>query len=167
MGVQPTLDSLALRDAKQSLDCVGYWAERAVDRLEFAKEILRRLDQRGWPNKPDIGWSDYDVEVHDQRWSKLQITTLVEEHPGQRRLIRCRLRPGWALRGRVGFFVLCGVELLVCGLLARQHPWLWLLLLTLPAYVWFLRREQRSLQSMIVVFLDELAEEWKLTKVQG
>jgi hypothetical protein len=43
---------------------------------------------------------------------------------------------------------------------------LWLLLLTLPLFAWFLRREQRNLQSMIAVFLDELAKEWHLTKVQ-
>jgi hypothetical protein len=29
---------------------------------------------------------------------------------------------------------------------------------------WLLHREQRSLQSMIVVFLDELARDWRLTK---
>jgi hypothetical protein len=45
-------------------------------------------------------------------------------------------------------------------------PALWLLLLTLPLFAWFLRREQRNLQSMIAVFLDELAKEWHLTKVQ-
>jgi hypothetical protein len=47
----------------------------------------------------------------------------------------------------------------------RLH-WLWLLLLTLPLFVWFIRRQQRNLQSIMVVFLDELAKEWRLTKVQ-
>ena len=58
------------------------------------------------------------------------------------------------------------MELLICGLVGPRLPWLWLLLLTLPLFVWFLRRQQRNLQSMIVVFLDELAKEWRLTKVQ-
>ena len=40
------------------------------------------------------------------------------------------------------------------------------MLLTLPLFAWFLRRQQRNLQSMIVVFLDDLAKEWRLTKVQ-
>ncbi len=44
--------------------------------------------------------------------------------------------------------------------------WLWLLWLTLPLFVWFIRRQQRNLQSMIVVFLDDLAKEWGLTRVQ-
>ena len=44
-------------------------------------------------------------------------------------------------------------------------PWLWLLLLTLPLFALFIRREQRNLQSIIAVLLDELAKEWKLAKV--
>ena len=132
----------------------------------LAADILRRLDQQGWPNKADIGWSDYDVEVYDTRWSKLQLTTVAEEHPQGKQLIRCRLRARWALRAKVAFWSLCGFELLVCGLVGPRLPWLWLLLLTLPLFAWFLRRQQRNLQSMIVVFLDELAKEWHLTKVQ-
>ena len=29
--------------------------------------MIQRLDQQGWPNKPDAGWIDYDVEVNDGR----------------------------------------------------------------------------------------------------
>ena len=165
LAAQPTLDSLALRNSKQSLGSVSYWAEQRVDRLAWAAQILRRLDQQGWPNKPDTGWSDYDVEVHDTRWAKLQLTTVAEEHPRDKQLIRCRLRPRWALRARVGFWLLCGVELLLCGLLGPRLHWLWLMLLTLPAFVWFLRRQQRDLQSRMVVFLDDLAKEWHLNKL--
>ena len=86
------MDSIALRSSRQTLREVSYWAERRLDRLAFAAEILRRLDQQGWPNKCDIGWSDYDVEVYDTRWSKLQLTTVAEEHPLGKQLIRCRLR---------------------------------------------------------------------------
>jgi hypothetical protein len=61
---------------------------------------------------------------------------------------------------------LFGFELLVCGLFGPRLPWLWLVLLTLPLLVWFLRREQRNLRSMIVVFLDDLAKDWRLVKVE-
>ena len=62
--------------------------------------MLRRLEHRGWPNSSDIGWSDYDVEIYDTRWSKLQLTTVAEER-GQ--LLRCRLRGALVLarQGRV------------------------------------------------------------------
>ena len=128
-------------------------------------DVLRRLDQQGWPNKSDVGWSEYDVEIYGSRWSQLQLTTVAEEYPQNKRMLRCRLRARWSLQAKAAFWSLCGFELIVCGMVAAWQPWLWLLLLTLPAFAWFLRREQRNLQSMIAVFLDEMAAEWKLKKV--
>ena len=152
--------------SNQPLREVEYWAEQRLDRLALVADILRRLDAQGWPNKADSGWSDYDVEVYDTRWSRLQLTTVAEEHPKGKQLIRCRLRGRWALRTKVVFWSLCGFELLVCGLVWPRLPWVWALLVTLPLVAWLLRRQQRNLQSMIVVFLDNLADEWHLTKVQ-
>ncbi len=166
LAAHQTLESVALRYSRQPLGEAQYWAEQRLDRLALVSDILRRLDQQGWPSKSDIGWSDYDVEVNDSRWSKLQLTTVAEEHPRTKQLIRCRLRARWALRARVAFWSLFGFELLVCGLFGPRLPWLWLVLLTLPLFVWFLRREQRNLRSMIVVFLDELAKDWHLVKVE-
>ena len=161
-----TLDSVALRESKQSLGEIQYWAGERLDRLELVADILRRLDQQGWPNKADIGWCDYDVEIYDTRWSRVQLTTVAEEHSQGKQLVRCRLRPRWALRAKVLFWALCGFELVVCGSVGTWQPWLWLLLLTLPLFAWFLHREQRSLQSMLAVFLDEVAKDWKLVKLR-
>jgi len=166
LGAQHTLDSMALRHTKQSLHQVQYWAEQRLDRLAWVADILRRLDQAGWPNKADTGWSDYDVEISDTRWSRLQFTAVAEEHAEGKQLIRCRLRGRWGLRTKVAFWSLCGFELLVCGLVWPRLPWIWLLLLTLPPFVWFLRGQQRNLQSMFVVFLDAVASDWHLIKVQ-
>jgi O-antigen biosynthesis protein len=165
LAPQRTLDSIARRDSNQSLREVRYWAEHPVDRLAWVGGILSRLDQRGWPNKADVGWSPYDVEIYDTRWSRLQLATVAETHPGGKQLIRCRLRARWALRTKVAFWSVCGLELLFCGFLAPGLPWLWLLLLTLPVFAWFIYRQQRNLQSMIAVLLDELAAEWTLVRV--
>ena len=166
LAAQPTLESISLRNSRQSLLEVTYWAEQRLDRLAWVADILRRLEQQAWPTKPDVGWSDYDVEIYDSRWSKLQLTTVAEEHPKGKQLIRCRLRARWAPRTRLAFWSLCGFDLLVGGLLGPRLPWVWSVLLTLPLMVWLLRREQRGLQSMITVFLDDLASEWHLIKVQ-
>ena len=165
LAPQQSLDSIALRESKQPLREAQYWAETPIDRLVWAASILGRLDQQGWPNKADIGWSEYDVEIYDTRWSRLQLTTVAEDHPENKQLIRCRLRARWALRTKVAFWTLCGFEFLVCGFFGPRLPWLWLLLLTLPLFALFIRREQRNLQSIIAVLLDELAKEWKLAKV--
>jgi hypothetical protein len=53
-----TLDSVTLRDSPVSLNEVSYWTTRRLDRVEFVTRIIRELDQRGWPNRSDIGWSE-------------------------------------------------------------------------------------------------------------
>ncbi|HWH71296.1 MAG TPA: glycosyltransferase, partial [Candidatus Sulfotelmatobacter sp.] len=166
LEAQQSLDSIALRDSKQSLVETAYWSGQPVDRLAFAAEILRRLDQQGWPNKSDIGWSEYDVEIYGSRWSNLQLTTVAEDHTRSSHLLRCRLRARWSLLAKVTFWALCGLELVVLSFAGTGLSWLWLLLLILPLFAWFLRHEQRSLQSMMMIFVNELAEEWHLTKLQ-
>ena len=166
LAPRQTLESVALRHSGRPLREVQYWAETRIDRLALVAAILRALEGQGWPNKTDVGWSDHDIEVYDTRWSRLQLITVVEEHPENKQLLRCRLRTRWVLRAKVVFWSMLGFELLLCGLVGPRLPWLWLLLLTLPLLVWFLRSEQRNLQSLIVVFLDDLAKEWRLTKVQ-
>jgi len=165
LAAQQTLDSLALRHSHLSLQQVQYWAEPPIERLAFVTSMLRRLDQQGWPNKSDVGWSEYDVEVYGSRWCNLQITTVSEDHAIGKQMLRCRLRAKWSLQAKIVFWALCGFELLVLGFVRTQIPWLWFTLLTLPLLALFLRREQRNLQSMLVVFLDELAKEWHLAKV--
>ena len=59
-----------------------------------------------------------------------------------------------------------GLELLLLGFLGRRWPWLWLLLLSLPLFAWFMHRQGRSLQSTIIVFLDQLAKDLNLSKLQ-
>jgi len=164
-GAQQNLDSIALRQSKQQLEQVEYWTDGSIDRFGWAGLILRRLDQRGWPNKSDIGWSDHDVEIYGSRWSTLQLTTVTTDFGPRKQSVRCRLRARWSLQAKVAFWSLCGFELLVLGFIGPSVRWLWLLLLTLPLFAWFLQREKRNLQSVLVVFLDELAKESKLNKV--
>ncbi len=168
MPPQQTLDSVALRDSAQPLGEVQFWAEKRVDRYKLIADILRRLDQQGWPNKADAGWSDYDVEIYGSRWTSLQLATVAEDHPNGKQLLRCRLRPRWSLQATATFWLLLGIELVVLGFVASWVvPWLWLLLLTLPLFAWFLRREERNQQSMIVVFLIDAARDWDLVQVKN
>jgi hypothetical protein len=80
-------------------------------------------------------------------------------------MIRCRLRASWSLQAKVAFWSLFGFELLVVGFAGRWKPWLWSFLLTMPLVAWMLTREKRNLQSMMTVFLDEVAKGWNMIKV--
>ena len=132
MEAQESIDSLALFHGHQPLKEVRYWSDRRIDRLDYVAAIVKRLQERGWPYRSDVGWSDYDVEINGSRWSHLLLTTVVEDYPQSRTLIRCRLRAAWSFQTRVAFWSLLGLELLFIGLMGFHRTWPWLLLLTAP-----------------------------------
>jgi hypothetical protein len=162
-----SLDSLALRGSRLSLREHQYWANRPISRIDFVAAVMRRLDERGWPNRADTGWANYDVEIYGSRWSCLQFATLAEDHPNRRRLLRTRLRPGLALAGRIVLGLLVAVNLLVIGSWQAARPWSFLILLTIPLCAWFLMRDQRNLQSIAAALIDELARELNLVKIHA
>jgi hypothetical protein len=162
---QHSLDSLALVHNKVPLDEVAYWSERRVDRVEYVTDLLRRLEALGWPNKSDIGWSEFDIELFGNHWNSVQLITATEDHRDNRFLVRVRLRSRWTLEARLAFWALVALEVVILGLLHHWTAWRWLALFTLLPAVWFIRQQARHLQSMIVVFLDEVAKERGLTKL--
>ncbi len=166
LAVQQSLDSVALRHSNRSLEQVCYWAEQGMDRLAWIAAVIRGLEKNGWPHRPDIGWSDFDAEIYGSRWSSLRLVTVAEEHPHNKKMLCCRLSARWSLQSKVVFWALFALQLLALGLLGSSLKWPWLILLSLPLLGWLLHREKRSLQSIIVVFLDDLAKELKLVKVQ-
>ena len=62
------------------------------------------------------------------------MTTVTEELARPKRIIRCRLNATWSLLARIAFWSACGIELLLIGWLARAHPWVWMLLLTMSLF---------------------------------
>jgi hypothetical protein len=165
LAVQQSLDSVALRHSGQSLRHACYWSEEGFDRLKWIRAILDGLENHQWPHRPDVGWNEFDAEVYGSRWSTLRLVTAGEDHPKGKTLLCCRLMARWSLQARVVFWSLCAAEFLVLGLFGSSAKWLWFLLLSLPALAWFLERDKRSLQSVITVFLDDLAKGLKLVKV--
>lgn len=166
MASQESLDSLALFHGGKSLAEVQYWANERVDRVDYIAAIVRELQTRGWPNKSDGGWNDFDVEVIGGRWSRLLLVTVAEDHPPKQQLVRCRLNAVWSFQAKVAFWALLALELLFIGMIGFRSPWPWNILLTLPVFVWFVGRERRKLQSVVTVFLDQLAKARGLIKIE-
>ena len=164
-AARETLDSVTARDGTDSLNEVRYWTEKRIERVEFVTAILRHLEKRQWPNRSDIGWSEFDVEIYGNRWSNVQLTTAAEDHPRGRQLIRCRLRATWSLRAKVLFWSLLGIEAIVAGSFGGWPKWIALMLLTLPLFAYFQFMQKRKLQSLIVVFLNDLAKGLNLIRV--
>jgi glycosyltransferase involved in cell wall biosynthesis len=166
LAARENLESLARAGKEQSFDQVEYWNDKGIDRLDFLNIVLERLDQRGWPNKADSGWNNYDIEIYGSAWSHLQLLTVSEILGQGKQLLRCRLRPVWSLFAKATFWVSLGAQLLIIGLLGRSFWWLALLLLTIPAFVWVIAKEQSDLQRVVSVFLDEIASDLKLKKIE-
>jgi hypothetical protein len=173
LSIRPTpsaacenLESLELKFRCQRVDYVEYWAEVWMDRIQFVRSILARLEEQGWQFKADTGWSEFDVEIFGNRWSNLQLTTVAEPHPGEKQMFRCRLRTTWSLPAKVAFWAALGFEMLIIGIVGSSLPWLWLLLLIQPAFIWFFAREQNNLKCVIAVLLDEVAKRRALLKIE-
>jgi len=145
---------------------VQYWSEKRLDRVSFVAAILQRLEARGLTGKSDVGWNNYDLEIYGNRWVYLQLITAIEDHPKNCQLIRCRLRGVWSLPARLAFWFLLGLELLIIGLAGFERPWPWLLLVTLPALTVFITHERRKLQSVTIVFLNELTKEMGMSRIE-
>lgn len=159
------LDTVALRESDKRLDQISYWSDRPVNRVDFLRSVVRRLDEERWPNKADIGWSDHDIELYDTRWARLQLTTVAEVYPNDARMIRCRLRGRWSMRATLAFWLLSAVLLLGIGMMFHRYPGVWAALVGPMAFAFYLRRQQRSLQSATLVLLDLVARECGLANV--
>ncbi|MEO5804543.1 MAG: glycosyltransferase [Verrucomicrobiota bacterium] len=160
-----SLESIQLKDQRMRVDHVEYWAEAWMDRLDFLRSILTRLEEQGWQFKTDTGWSEFDVEIFGNRWSNLQLTTVAEPHRNEKLMFRCRLRTLWSLPAKVAFWAALGFEMLIIGFVGVALPWLWALLLIQFVFAWFFSREQRDLQRIIIVLLDEVAKRRGLLKL--
>jgi O-antigen biosynthesis protein len=143
-----------------------YWSETGVERLDFLRQVLRRLEDDGWQTKPDTGWKDHDVEIYGQRWARLRLTTVAEGFGQGRAAIRCRLDANWSLRAKLVFWALLGAELALVGLFGDAQPWLWMVLLTVPLAGWFLETQKRNLQAIVTVVLNRAADQLQMIRLK-
>ncbi len=157
--------ALTRPDRGEPLDQVRYWCHTGLDRIEFVNGLVRKLEAEKWQHKPDTGWHEYDVEIYGNRWSRLQIATVSEAADRGHRQFHCRLNAGWSLLAMVTFWAAAALEVLLVSLVADAVPWLWMLLLTIPLLGLYYEHEKRTLQRLIIAFLDELAARFELTKV--
>lgn len=176
LSARETLESITLEDHENELKQLLYWSEGGVDRMAFLGRVLERLDSLGWQNKPDAGWSPFDVEIYGSRWARLQLLTAVEYHTGNRQMLRCRICSEWSSFARVVFATVAGIELLFIGISGRfpfpesvaTSPlrfWPWLVLITLWPLAWRLNVAKRELHRLVVAFLDDRAKEFKFVRV--
>jgi hypothetical protein len=163
-AARETLDSEAMRLSGNSLERVSYLAGDGTGRMEFVAAVQERLEQQGWPHKADSGWNEYDLELQASRWANLRLVTATEDYACGKKMVHCRLRANWSLQAKTIFWITLGVELLLAGFAAEWISWSWLILLAMVPLAWFLTQEKRRCQSVMLVFLDQLAKDRKMIK---
>ena len=165
-AARQTLQSVTLRDSGQTLDQVQYWAEQRIDRLAFVAGLLRHLDRQGWPNRADIGWSDYDVEIYDTRWSKLQLTTVTRGTSRRQTTHPLPPAPTLVSQSQAQFLAALRPRIGPLGIRGLRQPWLWLLLLTPPAFCRVPSpRNSGTCKASWWSCSTSLPSDWKLSKV--
>ena len=161
------LNSVDLKYKGRDFGSIAFWDERLLDRGDLLGCLLAELEKKGWQHRVDGGWNNYDVEIFGTRWSRLQLTTVAELYSGGKQMLRCRLRPAWTFLARVVFCLLTAASLILVGLLGGRWPWLNLVWISLPAFVWWLHVEHRTLQRLVALFVEQAALKLKLRKVEG
>ncbi|MEW6302774.1 MAG: glycosyltransferase [Verrucomicrobiota bacterium] len=166
LSAHETLDTLDLKHQGKNFEVVQYWSEKGIDRMDFLRRVLEQLDKDGWQNKTDAGWSAYDVEIYGSRWCNLQLVLASEAHASGKQLLRCRLRTAWSLLAQIVFCTTMAIELLLIGVVGPVRGLVFVLVLSLVSFIWLLYSEQRDLQRIMAVFLDKVAKQAALTKIE-
>jgi hypothetical protein len=89
-----------------SMHTLNYWNEKSVERFTFLEVLLELLDRDRWQSRADSGWDEFDVTIYGDRFTKVEVKTVSENHGGEKRLLRARLESGWSLLGKISFFAI-------------------------------------------------------------
>lgn len=160
-----TMQTLDPKHEGKSFEVVQYWTKQPVTRMQFLGAILEELDRNSWPNKTDVGWNSYDIEIYGSRWCTLQLTTVAEGHKDGAQLFRCRLKTVPSLLAETVVALTIAFEVLLVGFI--ESPWMWaVLILSVLGLFWLLRSEAQDLRRIISVFLDTVAPKLGMTRVE-
>lgn len=145
----------------------AYWSKGGAERLTFLHIIVSMLEREALSSKLDAGWSDYDVEMASNGWSRLYLTTVCEDLEQGKRVFRCRLKTAWSSQARLLFGVCCGAAALILPRFAEVLPWVWLLLVLLPLLYWFLEDARLSSISLAERIMDRAAASYNLIRLDS
>jgi hypothetical protein len=89
---------------------VSFWNETGLEKENLLHAVIEFMVPRKYLLAIDQGWSDHDVTVHRGIWARADLKVAVENHGGNKRLFRSRVRvrSSWLAR----------VTLLSCGVIA-------------------------------------------------
>src|SRR5262249_1031776 len=156
-----------------------YWNEKSIERFTFLEALLELLDRDQWQSRADSGWDEFDVTIYGDRFTKVLVKTVAENHGGEKRLLRARLEGSWTLLGKISFFTVAVGMCLAArlwwalALPATQVP-LWALwgltvfpLTLIGLWVGYLQLRARRSLRLTTALLDMCAKQLSLIKLSA
>jgi len=140
-----------------------YWTESGNDRTELLQTAAAALADGRWGVAYDTGWERWDLRLHADPWSLVEVRSVQEEHGGGKRLMRIAIRlrmtrstVALATTGVLaGLGLAAGSPILAAGLVVP--------FLAAVAVVW---ARGRQLAAQVVAAFDGSAEDMKLVPCQ-
>ena len=143
-------------------DHLDLWSESGVGREALLERLLAFVGEQGWFPRLDPGWSPKDVRFYGDRWCKLDVTTVTENHGGEKRLTRLRLDTKPTLFRDA-------LLLLLSYVLVLAYAWsltaLFAFLPVVPLMAWQLGSSRRRLRRTVMACILSTAEGLGMTVV--
>ena len=145
---------------------VNYWNEKSIERFTYLEKLLEVLDRDNWQARSDSGWDEHDLTVYGDRFSKVIVNTVSENHGGEKRLLRGRLQSGWTLLAKITFSLVIAV---VIGFMAATSHALWSLpaVLIIPLVAAYFHIRGRRTLRLGAALLDLTAQQVGLIKLKA
>jgi glycosyltransferase involved in cell wall biosynthesis len=166
LSAHETLDSMNLRGQGGDFNEVAYWTDNHTPREKFLHVLLEQLERSNWEFRPDAGWNRFDVKIRGSRWSRLHLMTVSEAQGNGKYLIRCRLNVAWTFLSRILLYLFLGGLVLLLGLWGTQPLWHWLIFVSVAGPVGWLWQQNRNLQRVFSVFLDDVAKPLNMVRAK-
>ncbi|MDZ7965421.1 MAG: hypothetical protein RM368_10650 [Nostoc sp. DedSLP03] len=95
---------------------LSYWTEAGIEKENLLQKVMDLLVPCKYFIAMDRGWSDWDLEIYQGIWSKVQLKVCAENHGGNKRVlrVRCALRMSQlAMMAMVGYCLLAIVAIVL------------------------------------------------------
>ncbi len=89
---------------------LAYWSGEGMTKADFLGALTTFLERRQFRVAIDSGWNDWDLEISQSVWTRARVQVAVENHGGQKRLLRVRasLHPARVALVAIGVCVTAG-----------------------------------------------------------
>jgi hypothetical protein len=169
----PSLELRELSSRAEELDLdesghFSYWSQDGVDRVMVLKKLFDSLRREGWLSRCDSGWNEWDVEIFGDRWNKVLVQTVAEQHGGRKTVIRVRLLDKWTLFAKTMLLTILGLELVIINALAKQIGELRVapILVSVVLFALFIHLRARRFQRIVAALVDRVAREMGLVRLE-